>query len=385
MSKAVLATAILAIFTTQLVADQPAKKVTKRPQVEVVFCLDTTGSMGGLINAAKQKIWSISNQIAVGNPTPELKVGLVAYRDRGDAYVTKIFDLTADLDSVNKNLMGFQAGGGGDFPESVNQALHESVTKVNWTKGNKALKIIFLVGDAPPKMNYQNDVKFQDTCQLAAKSNIIINTIQCGNRSQTQKYWKEICRLAEGSYVQIDAKGGPVVVMKTPFDKKLSKINRELAQTTIVFGSVNEQKKGKALAKAAEDLSEEKAADRAAFYSNARRGASYDLLENIRRGNVKLEDLKKEQLPPGLRKMDLKEQKAYLKKLETRRAKLAKEARQLDQQRKEFIAKKQKEDLKNQARDSFDNQVLTILQRQATRINVRYKGIGSKNANSKKE
>src|SRR4051794_27940965 len=74
-------------------ADEPAQKVTA-PHVEVVFCLDTTGSMKGLIHAAKQKIWAICNQISTGTPTPHVKVGLVAYRDRGDAYVTKVFDLT---------------------------------------------------------------------------------------------------------------------------------------------------------------------------------------------------------------------------------------------------------------------------------------------------
>src|SRR5262245_64748262 len=74
-------------------ADQPAAKpLVERPSVEVVFCLDTTGSMGGLIDAAKQKIWTICNQIAQGSPTPKIKIGLVAYRDRGDAYVTKVFD-----------------------------------------------------------------------------------------------------------------------------------------------------------------------------------------------------------------------------------------------------------------------------------------------------
>src|SRR5438309_1671348 len=111
---------------------EPVKEVTK-PNVEVVFCLDTTGSMGGLIDAAKKKIWAICNQIAGGNPTPNLKVGLVAYRDRGDAYVTKVFDLTEDLDAVHANLMAFKAEGGGDFPESVNQALHDSVHKIKWS------------------------------------------------------------------------------------------------------------------------------------------------------------------------------------------------------------------------------------------------------------
>src|SRR5438128_9520154 len=147
-------------------ADEPVKKDT-RPQVEVVFCLDTTGSMGGLIDAAKRKIWSICSQIASGKPTPQLRVGLVAYRDRGDAYVTKVFDLTDDLDAVYANLMSLRAEGGGDFPESVNQALHDSVTKVKWGQGKKALKIIFLVGDAPPHMDYKDDVKYPETCKLA--------------------------------------------------------------------------------------------------------------------------------------------------------------------------------------------------------------------------
>src|SRR5262249_30571640 len=84
-----------------------AKKAEK-PQVEVVFCLDTTGSMQGLIDAAKAKIWSICNQIAGGQPTPDLKIGLVAYRDRGDEYITKIFDLTDNLDAMYGNLMALR-------------------------------------------------------------------------------------------------------------------------------------------------------------------------------------------------------------------------------------------------------------------------------------
>src|SRR5882724_4993281 len=122
----------------------PVPAPVEKPKVEVVFCLDTTGSMGGLIDAAKQKIWAICNQVAGGKPTPQLKVGLVAFRDRGDDYVTKVFDLTEDLDAIHTHLMGFKAAGGGDFPESVNQALHEAVAKVNWSKNKKTLKIIFL-------------------------------------------------------------------------------------------------------------------------------------------------------------------------------------------------------------------------------------------------
>ena len=172
-----LIAAVVAVVGPSLSLAAPAERKDSKPQVEVVFCLDTTGSMGGLIEGAKQKIWSIVNQIASGQPIPEVKVGLLAYRDRGDAYITKLFDLTTDLDEVHKNLTGFKAEGGGDTPESVNQALNESVAKFKWSKEKDTLRIIFLVGDAPPHMDYKDDVKYPESCKLATAQGIIVNKI----------------------------------------------------------------------------------------------------------------------------------------------------------------------------------------------------------------
>jgi Mg-chelatase subunit ChlD len=366
---------ILVLAAAALTGDADSEKPVKkpaRPEVEVVFCLDTTGSMGGLIDATKKKIWAISNQIAGGTPTPRLKIGLVAYRDRNDAYVTKVTDLTDDLDEIHSQLMSFQAQGGGDTPESVNQALHEAVTKISWSKNKKTLKMIFLVGDAPPHMDYPDDVKYPESCKLAVKNDIIINTVQCGRDSATRDVWQEICRRSEGSYVQIDSQGGPVVVVATPFDADLAKINGELSRNTLCFGDAKEQRRGEGLKAANLALPAAAQADRAGFYANSSKGASYDLLENVKNGKVKLEELKKEQLPPELRKLNLKEQRAYLDKLDKRRTELNQQARELDKKRAAYVAKKQREDLKLRTRDSFDNQVLRILQTQARRADIRY-------------
>lgn len=67
----------------------PPDKATE-PALEMVFVLDTTGSMGGLLDGAKEKIWSIVNDVQQRESRPSVRVGLVAYRDRGDAYVTQI-------------------------------------------------------------------------------------------------------------------------------------------------------------------------------------------------------------------------------------------------------------------------------------------------------
>src|SRR5437899_10703381 len=80
------------------------------PRVEVAFVLDTTGSMGGLIDGAKRRIWSIARRIGEGRPRPDLRIALVAYRDLGDEYVTRTYDFTGDMDEVFGHLSAFQIG-----------------------------------------------------------------------------------------------------------------------------------------------------------------------------------------------------------------------------------------------------------------------------------
>ena len=353
-------------------ADDKAKAKKPKPQIEVVFCLDTTGSMGGLIEGAKQKIWSISNQIAGGKPTPELKIGLVAYRDRGDAYITKVIELTDDLDAIHGKLREFQAAGGNDTPESVNQALDDAVNKVKWSTDKKTLRIIFLVGDAPPHMDYKDDVKYPATCKKACEKGIIINTIQCGADGECAKHWKEICKLAEGSYAQIAQTGG-VVAVATPFDKELAEINTEMAKTTLVYGGTRMKAEGEAKRVATRGLAPGAAADRAGFAAKDGKAAAYDLLDAVKAGKVDLDKVKKEELPEAMKKMDVKERKEYLDKLEKRRAELNKKALELDKKRGEYIkdelAKKAKKDGKD-SKDSFDNQVLESLRRQAKKHDI---------------
>ncbi|MDP7033816.1 MAG: vWA domain-containing protein, partial [Planctomycetota bacterium] len=157
---------ILATLSLPLTADEKPNRhspspttppAAPRPTIEVAFVLDTTGSMGGLLDGAKKKIWSIVNRIASAKPSPRVKLALVAYRDKGDAYVTKRTDLTEDIDAVFADLMALTAGGGGDHPEHVNQALHEAVSRLSWSQAKRTYRVLFLVGDAPPH-EYKDDV-----------------------------------------------------------------------------------------------------------------------------------------------------------------------------------------------------------------------------------
>src|SRR6267378_6675912 len=92
------------------VSSAPTRMTQARPpRVEVAFVLDTTGSMGGLIDGAKRRIWSIARRIGEGRPRPDLRIALVAYRDIGDAYVTRTYDFTGDMDEVFGHLSDFRA------------------------------------------------------------------------------------------------------------------------------------------------------------------------------------------------------------------------------------------------------------------------------------
>ena len=370
---------LLFLFSTVLPINAQNSPAKIQPRIEVVFCVDTTGSMDGLIYAAKQKIWSISNHIAGGNPTPHLKVGLVAYRDRSEAkksYVTRVHDLTDDLDAVYNHLMHFKAGGGGDFPEAVNQALHDAVTKIRWSKNKDVLRMIFLVGDAPPHMDYADDVRYPETCKQAEKLGILINTIQCGRHAQAQKDWQNVAKLGKGAYVQIDADGGPVINVPTPFDKELVKINKEMVKQTLTFGKGKFRKEAEAKKLAAAKLPTQSAVSRAAYASKTDITAAYDLLDNLKANKVRLEELEPEELPELLRNKSKQEQLKLLIQLDRDRSVLREKALELDKKRSSYIRLQLKNLGTEKANLSFDRQVLRILEEQARRVDIHYTPAG---------
>ena len=120
----------IVLITCLIIVPAESQTDFKLMMVEVAFVLDATGSMSGLIEGAKKKIWSIANNVVELNLAPEGRIGLIAYRDRTEKYVTQFYDLSYDLDTVFQNLQSFKAAGGGDFPESVNQALNEAVRRM---------------------------------------------------------------------------------------------------------------------------------------------------------------------------------------------------------------------------------------------------------------
>lgn len=344
-----------------------------RPRIQVCFVLDTTGSMGGLIEGAQARIWSIANQMVETTPTPRLSIGLVGYRDLGDQYVTKLFDLTEDIDAVYANLYGFRADGGGDTPESVNQALHEAVTAMSWSDDRAVLKIIFLVGDCPPHMDYADDVKYPETCQVAVRQDLIVNTVQCGDYPETVPVWQEIASLGEGRYVAI-GQTGDMQVVSTPMDGRLSELNVALGATLIAYGTDETQHLVRAKQAAAEAAPAAVAADRLVF--NAKTGAVVqgrgELIGDLEAGTVRLEDLRDADLPAELRQVDAAQRQAIVAGKAARRQQLQTEVNDLLKQRQEYVAAETARLAAAGKGSAFDVQVNQMLREQAQRKGLSY-------------
>src|SRR5205085_5464951 len=204
--------------------------------LEMVFVLDTTGSMGGLIEGAKQRIWGIINDVMRTPAHPAVRVGLVAYRDHGDQYVTQVLPLTNDLDKVYTTLMDYRAEGGGDTPEDVRQALADGVNKAGWSKPSAdTAQILFLVGDAPPHDDYANEPDTLTTTARAVKAGMTVNTIECGDAADTRRVWQQIARRGEGQFFRIAQDGG-VQMVATPYDARLSELGNRLGSTYLAYG-----------------------------------------------------------------------------------------------------------------------------------------------------
>jgi len=351
--------------------------VNERPKIEAVFVLDTTGSMSGLIQAAKEKIWSIASTMAAAEPAPEIRIGLVAYRDRGDAYVTKTVDLSSDLDSVYAELMDFRADGGGDGPESVNQALHDAVHGISWSQDGQAYRVVFLVGDAPPHMDYQDDVKYPETVKAALERGIVINTIQAGKNGSTTRQWQHIAQLGDGDYARVD-QSGSAVAMTTPYDREMARLSEELDATRLYFGTAREkverQKKVDAAAKLHTLSSDESRARRAAF--NATRSGKDNLLgegelvDEVTSGRVDIDSLEPDLLPAPMQAMAPAEIKAEIAKKAEQRGELQQRIGELADQRAAYMRDKIEE--AGGAEASLDDKIYRTIKEQAAASGLRY-------------
>ena len=119
------------------------------PELDLVFLMDCTGSMGSYIAKGKESIMNIVEKVK-SSEKADVRFCYIAYRDhppQDKTLITKVHDFTTNPKDMRQYLSLYQASGGGDGPEAVTEALHESLN-LNYRKN--AIKIAVLIADAPP-------------------------------------------------------------------------------------------------------------------------------------------------------------------------------------------------------------------------------------------
>lgn len=189
-------------------ATNPAAQASRAMPLDVLFLIDTTGSMADEIERIKETLLSMTAKVkasANGDRAVSLRYGAVLYRDVGDAYVTATRDFTSDVAAFEKSLRSVEADGGGDTPESLNQGLAEAMVGVAWRDG--AAKVAFLVADAVPHMDYADDIPYGESLQDAVTLGVRIHAVAASGLADDAAgslVFRQVAQYARGRFIFIE-------------------------------------------------------------------------------------------------------------------------------------------------------------------------------------
>ena len=157
--------------------------------------------MADEIALLKETLANVAGGIEGGNVPVDLRMGMVAYRDREDDFVVRSYDLDGDIEALRDEVRGLEAEGGGDRLESVNEGLHAAVSQLEW-RGDDAVKVVFLVGDAGPHLDYEQDRDYAVEMRKALARGIKVHTVATsGLRGFGEYVFRQIAQHTMGKFV----------------------------------------------------------------------------------------------------------------------------------------------------------------------------------------
>ena len=340
-------TSLLAACITATIlwsATAQAKTEIQRPEgrrpVDLVIALDVSGSMSGLIESAKQRLWDIVNEIAQAQPQPDLRIAILTYGNplygEQSGYVRIDTPFTRDLDAVMQTLFGFGTNGGDEY---VARAVHSAVHELAWSRDPAAMKILFVAGNEAANQDPQISV-IQAT-QAAAGNGIVVNTLYCGSEGdEIVAGWQNVAMLTNGLFASIDQNAAAVANVATPMDEELARLNLQLNETYIAYGAEGDRYKENQLKQDenAAGMSMPSVASRVvAKAGELYRNEDWDLVDAQQSG-IAVETIEAEQLPEPMRSMSGDERKQFVADLAEKRETISTEIEELGRQRQDYIA-----------------------------------------------
>lgn len=350
-------------FASQVLASKPA------PRIQIALLLDASGSMGGLINQAQSKLWSLVNDMALAKKhgqVPKLEVALYMYGHSSlpaaDGYIRCLQELTGDLDAISEALFQITTNGGDEY---CGQAIQAANT-LKWSSNPRDYKAIFIAGNEPFN---QGPIDFRKTCAASIAKGVTINTIFCGNEQEgINTFWQEAATLSDGKYMSLNHNAAMVTVT-APQDAEILRLGRELNHTFLGYGAKGEKAKKRQTEQDtnAQSINEDVAVSRAiAKASPAYEVTSWDLVSATQEGIVGIESVAPEALPTELQNKSKEEQKEILKAKAQKRDELQKKIQALKDERSKYLA------THSQQKGGLDDVMLGAIRRQMAKLQFEF-------------
>jgi hypothetical protein len=339
------------------------------PQIQIALLLDTSNSMDGLIGQAKTQLWKVVNEFIPARRDgrrPELRVALFEYGNNrlpaSEGHIRLVTPLTDDLDKVSEELFALTTDGGNEY---CGQVIQVAANCLDWSSSSDDLKLIFIAGNEPFT---QGQVDYRTACRAAISKGIVINTIFCGRQAEGERTnWKDGAVLADGEYVSIE-QNRTVAHIAAPQDDEIARLGVEINNTYVPYGEHGAAGQARQTAQddnvastGAGNMVQRAVTKGSANYSNQ----AWDLVDAVKDGAVKLEDVKPEALPEEMQSMSLGQRQSHVAEKTRQRAELQKQIQTLNEQRKQFVAAKMKELAEESGHDTLDSAVIKICRKQA--------------------
>lgn len=303
--------------------------------VDLVLCLDASGSMDGLIDAAKKKLWDVVSLMAQARPNPRLRVALYRYGMSGldeQRHIERLVPLTDDLDTVYEKLVAITTDGGDEYVAGV---VDQALTGLQWSEDANALRVLYVAGNEGAAQDPLLDL--QSVGASARAKRVIVNAIYCGtDGTEEAAGWRRVAQLGGGAYVAIDMQG--TIQVQAPQDEELTRLSGELNGTYLPYGAdgargCQNQRAQDSNAAGAESAASRAQAKGSSLYWNG----SWDLVDARSAAGFDWSKIAEADLPEALRGKTVAEREAVIAGLLARRKELQGRIQALGVERQKFI------------------------------------------------
>ena len=353
MKRHIHLTALLALAAPALLWANPQAPAPNRqiaaiqpPKIQLAILLDTSNSMDGLIDQARQQLWQAVNEFSRAKRdgmTPALEVAVYEYGNTGidvqQGHVRQVVALTRELDKVSEALFSLTTNGGDEYCGHV---IAQAVNHLQWSTSPNDVKAIFIAGNEPFT---QGPTPFTEAIAGAKGRGIVVNTIHAGDyQTGLSQGWQHGALLAGGNYMSIDHNQA-VVHVEAPQDDEIARLNARLNETYIPYGkegaagAARQQEQDSKSSGVSIGLLAERAKSKAtALYDNS----GWDLVDAVEAGEADLDEMQPDALPEEMQAMTAAARKSFVDKKSKQRAELKTKIVELGKQRDAYVAEQRK-------------------------------------------